>query len=84
MATKLIISWKGNCHTFPMSENVDLMDIQQLVTTCQRDVLHALVVTNPVGVLPNGKPIFAMDTNMKNFSVEFVKCKPSYFMSTSI
>ena len=67
-----------------MSENVDLMDIQQLVTTCQLDVLHAMVVRNPVGVLQNGKPIIAMDMNTKSFSVEFVERKPGYFMPTSI
>ena len=83
MDIKLIILLKENCPIRHMSENVDLMDIQQLVTTCQLDVLHALVVRNPVGVLQNGKPIFAMDMNTKNFSVEFVEYKRSYFMPTS-
>jgi hypothetical protein len=84
MDIKLIILWKENCLIHHMSENVDLMDIQQLVTTCQLDVLRALVVRSPVGVLRNGNPIFATDTKTKNFSVEFVECKRNYFIPTSI
>ena len=84
MDIKLIILRKENCPIRHMSENVHLTDIQQLVTTCQLDVLRALVVRSPVGVLRNGNPIFAMDMKTKNFSVEFVDCKRSYFMPTSI
>ena len=75
MEMKLIISQKEHCLIRHMSENVDLMDIQQLATTCQLGVYRALEVINPVGVLQNGKPNIAMAMTMKNFLVEFVDCK---------